>query len=231
MGPLRKGRRLAAGVDAAAALGIATEAIADTDDSWESALAKAASAGWHHIELSALSEEQLDALIGFLAGSQATIEPFERISVHAPVKLRTSAMNVLRTLARLPQGLDIVVHPDLYASEPPPPRLGRRLLFENMDVQKAFGRSVADLDGVFAAHPDAGFCLDVAHCWTNDPTLRLAHDLIDRFAIRLRQVHLSGIDPDGTHRPTTRDDLDLYGPVLARCRRVPWLLETAIRDG
>jgi sugar phosphate isomerase/epimerase len=109
-------------------------------------------------------------------------------------------------------------------------RLDRRLLFENMDVQKAFGRSVADLDRVFAAHPAAGLCLDVAHCWTNDPSLRLAHEFVDRFGDRLREVHLSGIEIDGKHRPTTRADLDLYGPVLDRCRAVPWLLETALAE-
>lgn len=76
--------------------------------------------------------------------------------------------------------------------------------------------------------PAAGFCLDVAHVWTNDPTLGLAHELIDSLGHRLQQLHVSGIEADGTHRPTTTDDLKLYEPILARCRHVPWLLETEL---
>ena len=90
-----------------------------------------------------------------------------------------------------------------------------------MDVTKRYGRDVVDLAEVFAAFPEAGFCLDVAHVWTNDPTLRLGHDLLDAFGERLRQLHVSGIEADGTHRPTTAADLDLYEPLLDRCRHVP----------
>ena len=97
-----------------------------------------------------------------------------------------------------------------------------------MDIGKSFGRSVDDLRAVFAAHPDAGFCLDVAHVWTNDPTLALGHDLLDAFDGRLRQLHVSGIEPDGTHRPTTEADLALYGPLLDRCAGVPWILEAVL---
>jgi hypothetical protein len=49
---------------------------------------------------------------------------------------------------------DTVVHPD-----------------ENMDNQKSFGQNAPDLRSIFDAFPEAGFCLDVAHVWTNDPTL------------------------------------------------------------
>jgi sugar phosphate isomerase/epimerase len=79
---------------------------------------------------------------------------------------------------------------------------------------------------VFADHRDAGFCLDVAHAWTNDPSLRLGHDLLDALGDRLRQLHVSGIERDGTHRPTTQADLELYRPVLDRCEGVPWILES-----
>ena len=33
---------------------------------------------------------------------------------------------------------------------------------------------------------------------------------------------------DGSHRPTTQADLELYGPLLERCEAVPWILETVI---
>jgi hypothetical protein len=211
--------------------GIATGAFDDERDNWDAALAKAAKGAWRFLELTAVTEDLLDALISFLARGEAPLNSFERVSVHAPVVFRTSPTAVAHTLVALPHGLDIVVHPDAYMGEPSLLSLGRRLVFENMDVQTSFGRSVADLDSVFDAHPDAGFCLDVAHCWTNDGSLRLAHDLLNSFGDRLCQLHVSGIEPDGTHRPTTRDDLDLYAPVLSRCQHVPWLLEAELVEG
>jgi hypothetical protein len=41
-------------------------------------------------------------------------------------------------------------------------------------------------------------------------------------------VHVSGIEPDGTHRKTTEDDLSLYAPLLERCADVPQVLETVL---
>jgi hypothetical protein len=41
---------------------------------------------------------------------------------------------------------------------------------------------------------------------------------------------VSGIEPDGTHRPTTQRDLDLYEPLLERCRNVPWVLEAVLAE-
>jgi uncharacterized protein (UPF0276 family) len=97
-----------------------------------------------------------------------------------------------------------------------------------MDCQKDFGRTTIDLESVFGTFPAAGFCLDVAHVRTNDPTLGLAHELLDSLGARLRQLHVSGIEDDGTHRTTTTEDLKLYESVLARCGHVPWLLETEL---
>ena len=51
--------------------------------------------------------------------------------------------------------------------------LGASVVFENMDIQKVFGRTVSDLIEAFARFPDAAFCLDVAHVCANDPTLIL----------------------------------------------------------
>jgi sugar phosphate isomerase/epimerase len=97
-----------------------------------------------------------------------------------------------------------------------------------MDVAKTDCRFVDELAPVFDRFPQAGFCLDVAHVWTNDPSLQLGHDLLDAFGDRLRQLHVSGIEADGTHRPTTPADLRLYAPLLDRCAGVPWLLEAVL---
>lgn len=207
---------------AAGPYGIATGAYVDERDDWPAAVGRARVEGWRWIELTAI-RGRLSPLVRYLAEDADALAPFERVSVHGPAAMAEPPADVIETLE--PFRLDVVLHPDVYGSEPACARIGSRAVFENMDATKETGRGVDELGGVFAAFPEAGFCLDVAHVWTNDRTLGLGHELLDAFGGRLRQLHVSGIEPDGTHRPTTRADLDLYEPLLARCGHVPWLLE------
>jgi sugar phosphate isomerase/epimerase len=210
-------------------LGIATGAFIVERDDWDASVAKAAAIGYQHLELTAITLERLDQLLPFLAQQPAALDSFERVSIHAPAgEARESTQAVIAELASLNDTFDIVLHPDVYVGEPSVMSLGGRAVFENMDCQKDFGRTTTDLESVFGTFPAAGFCLDVAHVRTNDPTLGLAHELLDSLGARLRQLHISGIEGDGTHRTTTTEDLKLYEPVLARCRHVPWLLETEL---
>ncbi|HST24919.1 MAG TPA: hypothetical protein VLJ76_02925 [Gaiellaceae bacterium] len=208
--------------------GIATGAFIEERDDWLAAIAKATREDWPCVELTAIHERRLDDLVAFLNGGPDALRPFERVSIHAPVLFETTLPEVIEKLDLLPPS-DLVVHPDVYA-DADLARLGSRVVVENMDVQKRFGRSLADLVSAFDAWPQAGFCLDVAHVLTNDPSLRLADELLAAFDDRLRQLHVSGIEPDGTHRTTTAADLDLYRPVLERCRHVPWILEGVLEE-
>jgi hypothetical protein len=210
---------------AATAFGVATGAFVAERDNWAAAIGRARREGWRWIELTAI-RGRLDSLLRFLDRSPDALDAFERVSVHAPAKMNEGAADVVGSLERF--SFDVVLHPDVFGSEPACARLGARALFENMDVGKRFGRGLDDLQEVLATFPDAGLCLDVAHVWTNDRTLRLGHELLDVLGGRLRQLHVSGIEEDGTHRPTTRADLELYEPLLERCRHVPWLLEAEL---
>ncbi len=207
--------------------GIATGAYERERDDWRRALDRASAEQWRTVELTAVVEPLLGALVELLQRDGDALAGFERVSLHAPIAARDLAATAA-VLAALPLDGDVIFHPDVWRTEPALRAFGTRVVFENMDIGKSFGRSVDDLRAVFAAHPDAGFCLDVAHVWTNDPTLALGHDLLDAFDGRLRQLHVSGIEPDGTHRPTTEADLALYGPLLDRCAGVPWILEAVL---
>jgi hypothetical protein len=210
-------------------VGIATGAYERERDDWDAAVARAAREGWRFLELTAIYWDRLEKLPPFLERKLHALDGFDRVSLHAPLTgPDADAAAVVDRLAGMPWQSDTVFHPDHYRDERSLERLGGRVIFENMDVQKAFGRDVADIATVLDAFPAAGFCLDVAHVRTNDTSLRLGHELLDRFGDRLRQVHVSGIEPDGTHRLTTTADLDLYEPLLERCRQVPWLLETEL---
>jgi sugar phosphate isomerase/epimerase len=208
--------------------GVATGAFIAERDDWLTAIERAIGEGWEVIELTAITEERFDELLAFSARSSNALSGFRRVSVHAPIHFHSEPAAVVQKLASWHAQLDLVLHPDLFRGQPALRALGKRVVFENMDVAKDFGRTVEDMRDVFAEYPDAGFCLDVAHVWTNDPSLALAHEFLDSFGDRLRQLHVSGIEPDGVHRPTTPHDLDLYRPVLDRCPHVPWLLETEL---
>ena len=212
---------------ATSSFGVATGAFVVERDDWPASVGRARDEGWRWVELTAI-RGRLDGLLRFLESAPDALGGFERVSVHAPAKMGEAPADVIRLLE--PLAFDVVLHPDVYGSEPACARLGGRAVFENMDVTKPSGRDVADLRDVFAAFPEAGLCLDVAHIWTNDPTLALGHELLDAFGGRLRQLHVSGIDENGTHRPTTSADLELYAPLLGRCRDVPWLLEAELAD-
>jgi hypothetical protein len=205
--------------------GIATGAFVEERDDWPLAIARARDEGWRWIELTAMGD-RLPPLVALLDKDPGVLDRFDRISVHAPAKTDASPAEVIGLVERLQ--FDVVLHPDVFGRETACARLGARAVFENMDVTKGDGRDVTELAEVFAEFPASGFCLDVAHVWTNDPTLQLGHELIDAFGDRLRQLHVSGIEPDGTHRPTTAVDIALYEPLLDCCVGVPWLLETEL---
>lgn len=152
--------------------------------------------------------------------------PFHYLSVHAPVKERTAKeADLVAWLDALPVAVNsIVTHPDTIEDAAPYRLLGRRLVIENMDSRKRDGRTVEEMARYFERLPAAGFCFDIAHAWSIDPSMRLAHGLLDRFGPRLRQVHLSSLH-EGSHVPVLPEHESLFEPVLDRCRDVPWILE------
>ena len=209
-------------------IGIATGAFVAERDDWSAAVGRAAAEGWQILELTAIAESRFRSLSSHLAEHPDQLSAFPRVSVHAPSQFDSSPAEVAASIPEAIRELPLICHPDVYRGVGCLADLGVSVVFENMDVQKVFGRTVSDLMETFDRFPDAGFCLDVAHVWTNDRTLKLGSDLLDTFEGRLRQVHVSGIEPDGTHRPTRRSDFELYEPLLDRCIGVPWILETEL---
>lgn len=175
-------------------------------------------------ELAALSEPELEGLRNFLVDADQL--PFRYLSVHAPVKhLEVNEGEMIAWLHSLPREVSaIVTHPDtmddleLYRS------LGNRLVIENMDRRKQGGRTADELAPTFEALPEAGFCFDIAHAWSIDPTMKVGGELLDRFGDRLRHVHLSSLQ-NGKHVPVLPEHDALFQPLLDRCRDVPWILE------
>jgi hypothetical protein len=205
-------------------MGMSTGVFGDVREDWPELVARASAISPYAIELSALSGRELPGLLAYLNSEPAL--PFRYLSVHAPTKgvEQTDAIVVGR-LAQLPLWVrTIVTHPDTLEDPNCYRVLGARLILENMDTRKDAGRAADEMETFFSSLPDAGFCLDIAHAWDVDASMGLAHELLDRFRSRLRQVHVSSL-ADGKHVPLTEEDAMLFSDVLSRCRDVPWLLE------
>ena len=121
------------------------------------------------------------------------------------------------------------MHPDAIDDPRRTGALGPCLVLENMDARKPTGRTAAELAPYFAALPEAGLCLDVAHVLSVDPSMAEGERLLDAFAGRLRHLHVSSIDDDVPPRAAHRG---ARGRASSRCcgaaRDVPWILEAPL---
>jgi hypothetical protein len=207
-------------------LGTSTGHVVELRGQWDLLVRRALDVSTLAVELAALSEPEFLSLCDWLQDAGRGL-PFRFLSVHAPTKgLALAEDDLVARIAALPGVIDaVVVHPDVLQEPGRFAALGRTVVLENMDDRKATGRTAEELEPYFAALPDAGFCLDVPHAGTIDPSMGVAHELLDAFGERLRHVHVSSVDADGHHVPLTPHDEEAFGPVLARCRDVPWILE------
>jgi hypothetical protein len=205
------------------AIGMATELFAAR--SWAELVAHASRWSRSAIELSALTEAELDSAVAYL---QRSPPPIRHLSMHAPLALLEGGEERLLHIAHAIEGrvAAVIQHPHVLEQPAILAALGRQLALENMDAQKPSGRLVSELEPYFRAIPEAGFCLDVAHVRTLDPSMKLGHRLLDAFGRRLREVHVSGIDADCRHLPLDQATVELYSSILGRCRHVPWILES-----
>lgn len=211
-------------------IGASTGFLVDERGDWPTLADAAAKLSPFTAEFAALSELELPGLLAYLLSAGKDEPSFHYLSVHGPSKdLKMAEPKLVDGLSRLPAFVDaIVVHPDVIDDPGEYRRLGSRLVLENMDTRKNGGRTADELAPYFAELPDAGLCLDVAHARDVDPTMAGAHELLDRFAGRLRHLHVSSLDAAGHHVGLRTEDEVAFWPVLQRCRDVPWILEAPL---
>jgi hypothetical protein len=211
-------------------IGASTGYMTALRSDWPALVAGAVELSPFAAEFSVLSEAEIKGLTAYLATNPPL--PFRYLSIHGPSKGRVmSEDDLVSTLLKLSDRAEaIVMHPDTMHDPAPFRALDRMLVLENMDVGKGDGCTVEQLERWFAALPQAGFCFDVAHAWSLDPTMGLASDLLDAFRSRVRHVHVSSLSPDLHHIPLTEEDEALFMPLLERCLDLPWILEAPPRD-
>jgi hypothetical protein len=158
------------------------------------------SLGTTAVELSALRDSELPSLLTAL--ENLDLEAFAHVSMHAPSALKQMReQDLVSALVDVPAAWPIIVHPDVITTPECWRFLGARLCLENMDQRKTTGRTLSEMEVVFRELPDASFCFDIGHARQVDPTMAVAISLLQRFGQRMRQVHLSEVDPYGKHIP------------------------------
>ena len=198
----------------------------DARGDWGALVERAIEVSTFAAELAALDERELPGVEAYLRSRPAL--PFRYLSLHAPSKGRELPEDELvARLGALRDCVDaIVVHPDTIVDVGAWRALGGALVLENMDPRKDDGRTAAELEPFFAALPEAGLCLDVAHAAAigEDEGERI----LDAYACRLRHLHVSSLDADCHHTTLDPADERAWAPLLRRCRDVPWILEAPL---
>lgn len=210
-------------------VGASTGYMGNLRGDWKTQVAEAWAVSPFAIELSALSETELPSLREYLA--EVPSLPFRYVSVHGPSKDRQlDEETLVAELIEVARYADaIVMHPETIDGPDRYRALGRKLLLENMDARKPWGRTRDELATSFADLPEAGFCFDIAHAWSIKPDMSVAADLLDGFGDRLRHVHLSSLTTELHHVSLTEEHEELFRPILERCVDVPWILEAPPR--
>jgi hypothetical protein len=211
-------------------IGFSTGALARGD--FRRALEILRQQGISVVELSALRLRELEPLVRSLQDLDLT--SFEFISFHAPSAFQGSDEQfVTDCLATVIQhGIPVVVHPDVICDA----RLWRgirSLLFiENMDKRKVIGRTADDLAELFDYFPEARLCFDIAHARQVDPTMTEARLILESFASRLAQVHISEVNTSSRHDPISTHAISAFRSVAELISEgVPIILETLIDQG
>jgi hypothetical protein len=161
-------------------LGVSTGYMAYSRGDWPQQVRQAWDMSPFAVELSALSEGELDGLARYF--DSAPRLPFRYLSIHGPSKaLSMPEAELGSVLARLADRAQaIVLHPDTIEDPDNFRVLGRKLVLENMDARKDAARTVPELEPWFSALPQAGFCFDIAHAASVDPSMGVGQRTVGR---------------------------------------------------
>jgi hypothetical protein len=211
-------------------IGFSTGAIAKSD--YTAALQALRRHHVRAVELSALRFSELHPLIQALPNLD--LSHFQAISFHAPsgfdASQEESVVRALQQVAAL--NIPIVIHPDVIYSYQRWAQFRDLLLIENMDKRKPIGRTADELSIAFAQLPQARLCFDIGHARQIDPTMSEARKILERFAGRLAEIHLSEVNSSSRHDPLSSYAIEAFQSVAHLIpENVPVILESLIDQG
>lgn len=193
--------------------GYSTGAVALSD--FRKALELLATTSANAVELSALRSDELAPLIAAL--ESLDLSKYSHVSVHAPSKFdaadESRIVDALMHVAK--REWFVVAHPDSFHDISKWAVLGEWLCIENMDKRKPIGRTASELADVFASLPKARMCFDIAHARQCDGSMTEAYRILQAFAGKIVQVHISEVDTDSRHTRMSNAAAEDYCDVAA----------------
>ncbi|NQT49143.1 hypothetical protein HQ571_00450 [Candidatus Kuenenbacteria bacterium] len=189
------------------------------------------SLGCNTIELACVLKERLALFYDLYRAFRLNL--YECYSLHAPCdhtycdnEETRAILAQLQIFQKLFKFKYLVFHPHTLKDPAVLEDYSLPIAIENMDKLKPAGQTVADLEKIFAVL-DCQFVLDVNHAFTNDPSHRLAQELLNAFGNRLCGVHLSGfVDFHEPLHVTKQDQLiEIIKPL-----DVPVIIESMCAD-
>lgn len=181
------------------------------------------------VELSALRLRELPALAEFVAKND--LSAFDYVSLHAPTDFspedEEAVASSLLKMA-LAKRWRVVVHPDCVNNVDVWLPFGDLLCIENMDKRKNVGRTVGELDAVFARLPLARLCFDIAHARQVDTTMTEAYRVLARFRERIVQIHMSEVTSASKHDRISDSAVASFREVASYLPDVPVILESPV---
>jgi hypothetical protein len=181
------------------------------------------------VELSALRLRELPSLIEFV--NRHDLSFFTYVSLHAPTDFSPEQeADVAKQLlaVALKKRWCVVVHPDCIRDVEAWKPFGEWLCIENMDKRKPVGRTVRELEEVFAVLPKARLCFDIAHARQVDTSMTEAYRILNRFRERICQVHMSEVTSTSKHDRISDAAVRSFREVVARIPNVPIIVESPV---
>jgi hypothetical protein len=151
------------------------------------------------VELSAIRAHELIPLLRAL--DDLDLSHFHYVSIHAPSSFSPEDEAwIFQELYEIrDRGWPIIVHPDTLHDLSLWRSLEDLLCLENMDKRKPVGRTVRELECLFAEFPKASFCFDIGHARQVDTSMTEAYLMLKNFNPRLRQLHVSEVNTQNKH--------------------------------
>jgi endonuclease IV len=159
----------------------------------------------NNLELHCINQEEIDYLIDT---DNIDLSNFSHLSLHAPNhhyaddELSHTILTKISKACKKYPIKNIVFHPDkvqdrtvfnTYKDLP--------LSIENMDNLKKSYKSLEDIESILTKYDFFWFTLDLQHCFTNDPSEKLAKDFQDKCKDRIVEYHISGYAQPYLHHP------------------------------
>jgi hypothetical protein len=149
------------------------------------------SLGCNTIELNCRTDESILKLLTEMTPTD--LAGFWHISLHAPKIITASTLELLQRAQSIFNFKLIVIHPNEVENWEIFTRFNLPFAIENMDWRKERAKYVDSLQAIFEKF-DCKMVLDLNHCYTNDPSMLLAKEMVAEFGDRIVQIHVSGFE-------------------------------------